>query len=476
MIWKTAWKNVWRNKVRSLVVILSVVVGIFAGIFAVALMNGMILQRISSAIDNEISEIQVSQKKFRDYNEMQYFLSNSSEITESIKKIEGVKAVCKRTVVAGMANSANKNSGVQIIGINPTEDRKVFDLYKSIVPGSGDFFTSKTKKKNLVVIGQDLAKELNIIRYRINDKTIDSLKSLEIPQEVIDKLLPFTDKRFKNEKLFFSAIKSVLSKNEVDDYGKKIASATKSYRKRSKVVLTFLDKDNNQTGANFKVAGIYNINNSFFEKSKVFVLNSELKPLIGLKDDEYHQIIVKINDIENTEEVLQKVKSTNSNLDVLSWRKIQPDLAMTADMVTQFYVIFLFIILLALAFGIVNTMLMVVLERTKELGMLTAIGMNKKRVFSMIMLESIFLSLTGGVFGMVISKLIISITANTGISFSSYSEGFEAMGYSSTAYPEISNDFFIIVTLMIILTGILSAIYPAYKALKLNPADAIRSE
>ena len=115
----------------------------------------------------------------------------------------------------------------------------------------------------------------------------------------------------------------------------------------------------------------------------------------------------------------------------MSWKKISPDLAMMTDMVSQFYLIFGLIILAALAFGIVNTMLMVVLERTRELGMLTAIGMNKRRVFSMIMLESVFLSLIGGVVGMIVGYLIITLTAHTGINLSQYAEGFEALGYSA---------------------------------------------
>ena len=134
------------------------------------------------------------------------------------------------------------------------------------------------------------------------------------------------------------------------------------------------------------------------------------------------------------------------------------------------------IILAALAFGIVNTMLMVVLERTKELGMLTAIGMNKKRVFRMIMLESVFLSLVGGVAGMIVSKLIIRLTATQGINFASYAEGLEAMGYTAHIYPVISTSFFITVTVLIIITGILSSVYPALKALKLDPAEALRTE
>jgi ABC-type lipoprotein release transport system permease subunit len=160
----------------------------------------------------------------------------------------------------------------------------------------------------------------------------------------------------------------------------------------------------------------------------------------------------------------------------MNWKQIQPELAMMTDMVQKMYAVFMVVILAALAFGIVNTMLMVVLERTKELGMLTAIGMNKRKVFRMIMLESVFLSLVGGVVGMIVSQVMIAVSAKNGINFSNYQEGLEAMGYTSHIYPAISTSFFLTVTVLIIITGILSSIYPALKALKLDPADALRTD
>jgi len=154
----------------------------------------------------------------------------------------------------------------------------------------------------------------------------------------------------------------------------------------------------------------------------------------------------------------------------------EPELAMMTEMIGMFFGIFLGIILFALAFGIINTMLMVVLERTKEIGMLKAIGMNKKKLFNMIMLESVFMSLIGGVFGMLISKFFIILSSKNGINFSGYSEGFEELGFSAHIFPSIDNFYFILCAILIVITGVIASIYPALKALKLNPADAIRTE
>jgi putative ABC transport system permease protein len=92
------------------------------------------------------------------------------------------------------------------------------------------------------------------------------------------------------------------------------------------------------------------------------------------------------------------------------------------------------------------------------------------------MLESVFLSFIGGIAGMFVGWLTVLLTAKNGINFSQYAEGMEAFGYSAHVYPEIGTDFFIMITFLIILTGILSSVYPALKALKLNPVEAIRTE
>jgi ABC-type lipoprotein release transport system permease subunit len=450
-------------------------VGIFAGTFSVAVMQGAINQRLDAALDNELSHIQITHKEFRANNDLLFTIKDRSQLENELFDEPGIRAVTSRKVVIGMANTATKSFGVQILGIDPAMEREVFTLYKTIIPGTGTYL-DETERQNMAYIGEDLAKELNIIRYIITEQSMDSLLVADVPESTVEKLSQFIGKRFKNEKLFKKEMKKVLSAKEQLSFAGTISEAAKSYRERAKLTLTFLDKDNNQTGAVFRIAGLYDIANNMYETTQVFVRESDLARLSGINESECHQLVLRINDVELTDEITETLRLKYPELEIMNWKEIQPDLAMIAEMTQMMYGILMLVILAALAFGIVNTMLMVVLERTKELGMLLAIGMNKKKVFRMIMTESLFLSLTGGVFGMIVGKLIIAITATNGIRFSAYEEGFEAMGYSSHIYPTLEMGFFITVTILVIITGILSSIYPALKALKLDPADALRTE
>jgi len=106
--------------------------------------------------------------------------------------------------------------------------------------------------------------------------------------------------------------------------------------------------------------------------------------------------------------------------------------------------------------------------------MLMAVGMNRLRVFTMIVLETVFLSLTGGIIGIVLAVMLTAITGKTGIDLSLWAQGLNSFGYDSVIYPEIGFDSIVGVTILVIITGIISAIYPARKAIKLKPAEAIR--
>jgi len=475
MITAISWKNVWRNKTRSLIVITAVTIGVFAGVFSMAAINSSVIQRIDSAVNEELSHIQVNNKDFRSSADVQNIITDYPDVVSVLESTQGVTDVTGRIIIRGIASTAAKSTGVEISGIDVNQERKMFKLYERIIPGTGNYFEENTKF-NSVLIGEKLAKELNIIRYIITDESLEYLEDERVSSAVISKLETLKGQRFTSDKKFVKAYEKLLDPSEAEKYWWQIKEAAWSYREGSKLILTFLDMDNNQTGAAFRVCGIFRTNNDMFEEFAVFVPEDELRLLAGMEEGAYHRAIARLENDDLTQSVTREVKNKLADYEVMSWKEIQPDLAMITDFIGQIYAVFMVIILAALAFGIVNTMLMAVLERTRELGMLMAIGMNRRKIFFMIMLESIFLSIVGGFSGMAVSEIVIAITGKTGINLVKYSEGMEAIGYSAHLYPTIDIQFFITTTILIVLTGVLSSIYPARKALKLNPIEAIRTE
>lgn len=223
----------------------------------------------------------------------------------------------------------------------------------------------------------------------------------------------------------------------------------------------------------FKVIDIFQTNNSLYDEVNAFVKMEDLKAYAKLTG--IHEIAVKLEDESNVETYRNELISKFPNHQIDSWRGIAPELGYADKMMNLILIIFLIIIMLALAFGIINTMLMAVLERKKELGMLLSIGMNKKKVFGMIIWESVFLALLSGPLGLLCSYIAITTFAKKGIDLSFAASGLRSVGIESTIYPYVENRFYYIISILVILTAILSSLYPAIKALKLNPSETLRT-
>jgi ABC-type lipoprotein release transport system permease subunit len=244
---------------------------------------------------------------------------------------------------------------------------------------------------------------------------------------------------------------------------------------KNKIIITVQDVNNNITGGAFRVVGIYRTDNLMFDDNNIFIRNSDIYRLTGLNVTAAHEIAVMLNKNDNAEATAGILTQKFPGLEVKDWQQLSPEASYLISAMNQYMYIFLMIILLALSFGIVNTMLMVILERVHELGMLMAIGMNRVRVFFMIMLETVFLSLTGGVLGIIIGYAVSRYLSKVGLDLYFWKEAFGELGYSTLIYTDIDSKTIILTSVMVIVAGILSSLYPAYKALKLNPSEAIRS-
>jgi ABC-type lipoprotein release transport system permease subunit len=255
--------------------------------------------------------------------------------------------------------------------------------------------------------------------------------------------------------------------------GRKLAEKLK-LKLRSKLVLTSQDTANNTVAGAFRVVGIYKTYSSKYDEMNIFINLDGLKEMLGMQETPVHEIALLCNDASEVPGVQAELINMFPGLLVENWKQISPELQYLDEMMDYFLYIFIGIILFALAFGLVNTMLMAVLERIRELGMLMAIGMNKWSVFRMILLETVFLSVVGGIAGLVLGWVSVTLSGMTGINLSFVQKGLEEFGMGATIYPMMGMDKYPVIAIMVVIFAILSAIYPAIKALKLKPVEAIR--
>lgn len=402
MLVKIAGRNIWRSRKRSLIIITAVSIGLWAGIFMMAFYNGMIEQRISSAIADELSHIQLHHPEFRKEYEIKYLLPQGKKILKTIAKDSQIKAVAGRIIIKGMIASASGSSGITINGVMPKEEQALTNLNEKII--KGNYFDPK--KTNQIILSEKLRKKLKL---NLNKKTI----------------------------------------------------------------LTFQDKQGNLASGAFRITAIYKTINGPYDDSNVFVKITDIDSLAGIPN-ELNEIAVLLQSNQLLDEVQSKLNQKFPKTEIKNWMEISPELGLTISVGDQMVYIFMGIILLALAFGIINTMMMAVLERTREIGMLLALGMNKFKIFMMIVLETLFLILVGCPVGILLAFATIAITQQTGIDFSQFSEAYSSFGYSSIIYPSLTARQFGIIMLLVFSTALFSALFPARKALQLNPAESLK--
>lgn len=255
--------------------------------------------------------------------------------------------------------------------------------------------------------------------------------------------------------------------------GKKLADKMK-LKVGSKLVLTFTDIESNIVSGAFRITGIYKTDNTPLDERDVYVNRAALDYYLGIKNSSHEVAVILLHDdlIETAKNDLVK---EFPDYRIETWKENSPETDLMVSTIDQYTGIIIMIIMIALAFGIINTMLMSVLERTREIGMLTALGMNRARVFLLILTETVLLTTVGVPVGLVASWFTINSLGNSGIDISSFSgAAMSGFGFSSMIYPEFPVDSLRMVMTIVIGTALVSSIFPSLKAIKLQPADALR--
>jgi putative ABC transport system permease protein len=416
---KMAFRNIFRFKRRTFITFSSISFGLALLIITITLMNGIDKQSISNIINCQTSHLKVFKKGYFDQREklpMEMTIANPESIRELLKDIPGIKATESRILFAAGLIKGMDELPCLGVAIQPEIDPDLFKIKESLVQG-----TWLEPGEAKMVIGIDLAEDIGV---KVGD--------------------------IVTVRMVTSSAEEDFSWNAVD----------------------------------FEVKGLYDSGNPAVDSARIIVPMTQA--LEGLSmESEVTEIVIRLESDSDSlikrvqREVEEKLVASKVPLEVYTWKDLAGVFLAISEMKTKRSSFIVMIMLLIASMGIVNTMLMAVMERTREIGMMTAMGMKKSDIMWLFVFEGGFIGIIGSLLGCVLGGL-----GSWYLEVYGWSMDFmgEAMKKMSTAFYPVKDVYYADLTFdVLLMTFILGTVismaasfYPARKAAKLNPIDALR--
>ncbi len=184
-------------------------------------------------------------------------------------------------------------------------------------------------------------------------------------------------------------------------------------------------------------------------------------------------VFVILKDTSLTDSVANAIKAP-TGLQVKTWKDLNALLTEFETLANSYIGIFYLIILAITASVIINTLIMSVYERTREIGILSAIGMRGGRIMGLFLAESTYLAIGGVVMGVVLGVIAVRLFNINGFYIGNM--GLNGMLVSDTIRARLTLDKVINVTVLTFIATILSGLYPAWMASRMEPVEALRAE
>jgi ABC-type lipoprotein release transport system permease subunit len=160
--------------------------------------------------------------------------------------------------------------------------------------------------------------------------------------------------------------------------------------------------------------------------------------------------------------------------EIMPWQELDPMVRQWLEFSDAYGLVVLFVVILLVLTEILNTMLISLHERQKELGMMVAIGTNRRQVFMMLLLEAVLLILIGAILGYLVGSLIVMSVSDTGIDLTGYANAFEFFYMDPVIHPQLTRASALKILTATLAAALLAGLYPAWKATRLSLSQALR--
>jgi ABC-type lipoprotein release transport system permease subunit len=239
-----------------------------------------------------------------------------------------------------------------------------------------------------------------------------------------------------------------------------------------RVVIMSQDPDNDVADRGYRVVGLFEANLAAQEEMFVFAGRATVQKMLRI-DDRVSEVAILGDDYRVVEPILETVRATIDDQDeILPWTELDSYLGTMLGVMDGFVLVWVVVIFLALSFGLVNTLVMAVFERVREIGLMLALGMRPSSILGQIIIESLLLLALGLAIGNALAYATV-VPLKDGIDISIVAEGMEWFGASSMLYPELESQDVIMANVVVLVLGFLASLSPAWRASRYEPVEAI---
>lgn len=352
-----------------------------------------------------------------DYPKKKGMLDTMPEgLIDSVLAVPGVERATERAFGNALISSDDKTTGVQLVGIDPTRERTVTAVAERM--DAGTYLSAEPAHE--ILLGKDLAEKLGV---HVGDE----------------------------------------------------------------VVLVTQASDGSLGNDLYTVHGVFRSGQTVLDRAGAFLHLRDLQDLLVLPG-QVHEILAIGADVDQADALATAVRDAlappggtpaDPELLVQSWRAANPATAQMMSMSSVSKGVIVFFVFGLAAFGVVNTMVMSVFERTKELGVAIAVGMRPRQVVTMVMLESLLLgvvaSVAGGAFGALLDWLLVtygmSLTSDSGKTIDAGGIMFDPI-----VYGKVDPNDIVVVLISVVVVSVVASLWPAVRAARLRPVESMRQE
>ena len=418
-LFKLAFRNVFRFKRRTFITFSAVSIGLALLILIITLMNGVDKQSINNIVNSETSHIKIFKRGYfekKDEVPMDLTIGEADDIRELLKARPEIREMEKRILFGASLIKGVDELPCLGVAMEPDRDPFIFNIKASMLEGS--WLEANDSK---ILIGKGLADDV----------------ALKVGDLVTIRMIS-------------SSREESFSWNALD----------------------------------VEVGGIFDTGNPNTDGQVIILPLPRAQSALSM-DSRVTEIVVRLNvednldpEIETIKNDLEKILKENGlDYEAFSWKELAGEFLAISKMKTKNSSLIIFIMLIIASMGIANTMLMTVLERTREIGMLSALGMKKTEILTLFLFEGGIIGMLGSLLGCILGGL-----GSWYLEVHGWKMGSEAFGDITASFYPLKNVFYADLTFDVLvmtfvfgtIIALVTSFYPALKAAKLNPVDALR--